>query len=567
MKEEILKQAIERLKDTKQEVIDKIDYYEEEIRRYKESNKEFDDVEINTDETEKMFRSMRASEVVKNDIKSLEEMILKQKNLVNQVLNYNLNFGDLDQFFKMVLEIDGFHEKDLYEFCNEISKTTLIKVPIKTSDISAFNQKRVAVIMKVDLMLQEKKSFGYTSVNKLALANEIKSMIRKFNMMPFYDKILNYLEANQKEVYKISEKNRIRTIEIRERELAKRKEEIDNNINELKRKIDECKKTLVSIGEIYDLYEEYAISKDQNTLVSLTEKLVDLVVISQRETKILKHEEKEKIDEPEEEKVEQKVEEKEEVKEVYTLDNDYFRRADTKHLICFLGEENDSIREDIIKHFDKSARKPVLSELYNLFNSLAGDADFIKDKGGNPHSGTSKNALTLLKKPFDFEYRRYGVRNDGFRIHAISRYSSLLKELGYGSGKIVFFGAIGVNDDKLKSDAYSRLGKRAIEERSDRGKTAKLRPNFDYIEHITRRYIPVKLLSDEDKSTINYIGFNGKTKGSIDTIIENKKYVLYDLLDEQSKKNVKDYLDEYFINQTTMLFDIIDDYKKGNTLD
>ena len=139
--------------------------------------------------------------------------------------------------------------------------------------------------------------------------------------------------------------------------------------------------------------------------------------------------------------------------------------------------------------------------------------------------------------------------------------------MGYGSGKIVFFGAIGVNDDKLKSDAYSRLGKRAIEERSDRGKTAKLRPNFDYIEHITRRYIPVKLLSDEDKSTINYIGFNGKTKGSIDTIIENKKYVLYDLLDEQSKKNVKDYLDEYFINQTTMLFDIIDDYKKGNTLD
>ena len=43
MKEEVLKQIIERLKDTKQEIIDKINSYEEQIKNYKESNKELND--------------------------------------------------------------------------------------------------------------------------------------------------------------------------------------------------------------------------------------------------------------------------------------------------------------------------------------------------------------------------------------------------------------------------------------------------------------------------------------------------------------------------------------------
>lgn len=573
MKEEVLKQIIERLKDTKKEIIDKINSYEEQIKNYKESNKELNDslsIEVYNEKTEKWTNSLKACKDVNETVERLEGMIKTQKELVDYLLKYNLTFGDLDNFFDLVLNIDGFNVQNYFNECCDLSKVTKVPFPYKASDLTNFNKARMAIIMKADYMVESQRNFiTHTHDEKLNTAKDLVQMINKAKMTSFFDKLIKYFSDNKRRIAAIAVENGEKIQEIRESEIKKRKDEIKSNIDELNRKIDECKKSLVSIGEIYSLYDKYKEDQDQNTLIKLTEELANLVAISQRESKILKHEEKEEVEEIEtkEEKPVEEVKKEEIIPEVRTLDNDYFRRKDTKHLICFLGDENDSIRDDIIKHFDNSARKPVLSELYSIFNSLALDTDYIKDKGGNPHSGSSKNALALLKSPFNFEYRRYGVRNDGFRIHAISRYSSLLEELGYGSGKIVFFGAVGLNDDKLKSDAYSRLGKRAIEERSNRGKVAKLRPNFDFIEHITRRYIPIKLLSEGDKSILNYIGFNGKTKGSIDTTIENKKYVLYDLLDEQSKKNVKDYLDEYFINQTTMLFDIINDYKKVDTLD
>lgn len=568
MKEEILEQAIARLKETKKEIIDRINSYEDELKRYRESNKELNDnlsVEVYNEKTEKWTNSLKACKNVKDIIQELDGQIKEQKNLVNNVINYNINFGDLDKFFDMVLEIDGYDVQNFYGDCTKISKATMIKFPFKASDISNFNTTRGIILMKADYIVSEKSIFGHANSNKALVAKEIQDMLRSSKMFNFYDTMIKYFSDNLKRVDLIAKENGQKIQEIRTAEINKRKEEIDTNIEELNRKIDECKKSLVSIGEIYKLYEKYNTDKDQSTLIRLADELSNLVVISQRETKIIKYEPTEKEEKEKEETTsleEKVVEEKPNV-----LDSDYFRRSDTKHLICFLGEENDSIKNDILKHFDNSARKPVLSELYNIFNSLAVENDYIKDKGGNPHSGSAKNALALLKSPFDFEYRRYGVRNDGFRIHAISRYSSLLKELGYGSGKIIFFGAIGVNDDKLKSDAYNRLGKRAIEERSYRGKTAKLRPNFDYIEHITRRYIPIKFLSEDDKVILNFGGFKGMTKGKIERSIEDCKYVLYDILDDDSKNNVKKYLDEYFINQTSMLFDIIENYKKEISLD
>ena len=59
--------------------------------------------------------------------------------------------------------------------------------------------------------------------------------------------------------------------------------------------------------------------------------------------------------------------------------------------------------------------------------------------------------------------------------------------MGYGSGNIIFFGSVGVNkDDKSKTEAYQRLGKRAVASISDMsGESSILMPSFDYIEHIT----------------------------------------------------------------------------------
>ena len=86
---------------------------------------------------------------------------------------------------------------------------------------------------------------------------------------------------------------------------------------------------------------------------------------------------------------------------------------------------------------------------------------------------------------------------------------------------------------------------------------------FDFIEHITRGYIPKKLFSDEDIKKSEKGMFLSKLKGNIDMSIEHGRFVLYDLLDDSTKSNVKKYLDDYFIKQTNMLFEIKDKYDKA----
>ncbi len=572
MKEEVLRQIIERLKDTKQEIIDRIHSYEEKIKRYKESNKELKDslsVEVYNEKTEKWTRSLNACKTVKEHIIHYEDIIKKQKDIVTQVLNYNLNFGDLDHFFDKVLDIDGFVVETWYGDCTDISKATMIKFPYKASDLTNFNNIRGIILMKADYIVQQNVFFGKNNPNKIGVAKEIIQMLKVSPIMSTFDGLLKYFSDNLKRVDEIAKENGEKIQEIREQEIAKRKDEIRKNIDEINRKIDECKKSLVSIGEVYKLYEQYNLSKDQDTLIKLTEELANLVVISQRESKILKHEDKEKSEEKEETPVEE-IKKEEVTTEVKSLDSDYFKRPDTVRIICFLGTEDDSIINDIENYFDKSIRHKVLERMDSIFNTLFQDKKHIARAGGDPDGTTSKKTLKLLDPPLDFTYRRYAEGGDKFRIHAIRRYSKILQDLGYGEGNIVFFGSVGPNKSiKEKRSTYDRLGRRAVEEIGSKGNITKLAPSFDYIEHITRGYIPISLLSENDIEKLKNYEFNKALPGNIEQTIDNNKYVLFESLDSTSKANVKKWLDDYFIEQTNKLFEIKDMYMKlkGASLD
>ena len=236
MRNDLLKEAIERLADTKQEIIDKIDSYEAEIRRYKESNKELEDnftIEVNNEKTEKWTKSLQAGKEVKETLEGLKEVFSRQREIVKTILEYNTNFGNLDQFFDLVLLIDGLDTQFLYETCCDTSKVTKIVFPYKASDITKFNEKRISVLMKVDLMLQEKAIYGHSISNKQSLALEVKGMLNSLKFIDFYDTFIEYFNSNLKEVDKIAKDNGKKLQEVRENEIAKRKEEINNNIREM----------------------------------------------------------------------------------------------------------------------------------------------------------------------------------------------------------------------------------------------------------------------------------------------------------------------------------------------
>ena len=133
------------------------------------------------------------------------------------------------------------------------------------------------------------------------------------------------------------------------------------------------------------------------------------------------------------------------------LDNiQYYLDGDIRNIICFLGNDNDSLDKDIDSHFSDNSSKPIiLRELNDIFNKLVFDSNYIQI-GGKPKYFTDDKVKAIQATPYKFNYKRFGVSKDQFRIHAIDRQSKLLQKLGYGSGHIIFFGAIGVNDDKEK---------------------------------------------------------------------------------------------------------------------
>ena len=360
---------------------------------------------------------------------------------------------------------------------------------------------------------------------------------------------------------------------IRKQEIENRKEEINSNIKELENKIEESKESLVSIERIYELYEEYNETQDRDLLIRLIGQLTDFAIIGQRESKLITYQPTEKEEKLEEKKPEETVKEVKEptitIAERKIDDPLYFKKPDTQNIICFLGKDNDDIFSDIIDHFDYSNRPYIISELISLFNILYNNADYENKTGGNPKYFSSSKVRSYREK-LGFNYKRFGVSQAQYRIHAITRDSKLLKDLGYGTGRITFFGALGVNDDKEKTGAYDRIARRGIQLLTN---PVKLQPNFDYIEHISNSYVPVELLSEADKNRLHYGMFNGMVKGT-DTkkAIENFKYMYYEILDDESKAKTKKWLDEYFMRQSEKLFEFINEYnanekKKKGTLD
>ena len=246
-------------------------------------------------------------------------------------------------------------------------------------------------------------------------------------------------------------------------------------------------------------------------------------------------------------------------------DPDYFKKPETQNIICFLGEDGDNIFEDLNDHFDNSNRSYILYELVSLFNILYKNKDYTGKTGGNPKYFSSPKVRAYLTR-LGFNYMRFGVGKAQYRIHAIYKDSELLKKIGYGTGRVVFFGALGVNDDNEKTGAYERIARRGI---LNTGNTVKLQPNFDYIYHIMDGYIPASFLSEADKQKGFMGDFTGVIKGTkTKKAIENLKYVHYDILDSISQANVKKYLDDYFEKQSEITFDTINEYKsrKKNTL-
>lgn len=577
-KELILVDAIRKLQEYK----DRTAYEIEQLEKKKQELTEVYDELLNEDPKDFENEEIRAlKEIIKNeestkdDTQELMDIFQEEMNFINSLLNYNLKLEGVDKFRMLIGKIKaletengaGVMSKSMFSEFQSMEEITGIPFPFSLKDIEKINKTYKEVEMGAVLIDPRgpSMSINLSEEQKMKQATQIKQ-----NLMPlynFYKQLIPYMKLLIVYTDETNEHRYERIEEIKRESVEQKRDGIKEIIDEIEEKIKEREKSLETTNNAFELYDTFKETGDQKTLLKLSSLLINSLVLSTRDAKLMTYTPTEKEKEVEEAP---KVEEKplEEIKPV-ELDNDYFRNKDTNYIVCFLGEEGDTINEDINNHFDKSKVKPVLSELFTLFTVLTTTNDYIKDKGGNPHEGSSKKALSLLRSPLDFAYKRFGVRNDKFRIHAISRNSSLLKELGFGSGNIIFFGAVGVNDDKEKSDAYNRVGKRAIDSLSKKNEAPKLRPNFDFIEHITRGYVPKKLFSEADLEKASRGDFNRRLKGNIEMSIEHGRFVLYSILDDTTKSNVKKWLEEYFIKQTTTLFEIKSRYEKvsGNTFD
>ena len=568
----LLDESITMLNEIKNKKKNEIEELKDNIKKLQDTYNELlneEPSDYSNDEIEALKEEISVNEGILDAADELFSIYDSEYAYIIDILNTNANLIGFDSFGIKVsklrvlgnIENGGIISGEIRHGFDNMSRVTGIKFPLSSKEIDILNDayKRVELGALMLSPVAPEMGIVLTTDKKREKVDKIKEDVKTLQnyyekMISFMNKVVEYIKNDTNDIKDNIELLKLRGINSGKQEILEAISEINDRINQL---LEDIK----SIDSVNELYEEYNNTSDRSILIKLTSKLKELEVLKSRDAKLIEYEPTEKDKIEEETPV---IEETplEGIKAV-ELDNDYFRNKDTNYIVCFLGEEGDTINEDINNHFDKSKVKPVLSELFTLFTVLTTTNDYIKDKGGNPHEGSAKKALALLNSPLDFAYKRFGVRNDNFRIHAITRNSSLLKELGFGSGNIIFFGAVGVNDDKEKSDAYNRLGTRAIDQLSNKNDVPKLRPNFDFIEHITRGYIPKKLFSDEDIKKSEKGMFLSKLKGNIDMSIEHGRFVLYDLLDDSTKSNVKKYLDDYFIKQTNMLFEIKDKYDKA----
>lgn len=504
-----------------------------------------------------------------------DEMKIVNRNIeiistVKEKVDYKIEVGNNISKFNIALGIYSGFENMVVDFL--VQNTDSFKKLITNTNAILDVRKNITLkeIDRLDDIFRSIRMLLESHVLKNKYDDKYKMRYLKEKVilaLPYYIKLDEFLD-NSLDLLYARKTVLIETEEKKTNELIEAREITEDDISSTAKE-EIITSRLNRIEELEKMILEYENNEDNELFVKLCNELSSLGIITLRNAKILTYEKEEKEEVEDENNIKEET-----IPEIIVneniLDGDYFRRSDTKHIICFLGDNGTEVMDDINRHFDGKSRKNVLAEMNNLFNTLYNteiDSDNYIETGGNPKYFTDPLASALISSPLNYSYRRYGVHKDQYRIHAITKHSDLLNELGYGKGNVIFFGAVGVNDQTKKSDAYHRIGSRAIESLSTTGGSCKLRNNFNYIEHIIKKQIPLTLLSDEDKSKIRKGQFNGKIKGTrISKSYEDMKYFYYDLLDVDSRANVKKYLDDYFIKQTNTMFEIMDNYVKKKEL-
>ena len=568
-----LLEALGKLEEYEDTINEEIKILEELKTKYQDSNKEVLDEkpeDYENDEILGIRATIKHRETTIGNINDLLKIFTNQLTQIGLVRNFSLGIRDITEFVKMASVVySGANViTDTYMQLQNLSKVSSVPLKFNVKDLDKIQKAKKNIMMamityepknpisKVDTTYEEKlKAINVTKKNLPPIEEYYKITI------PFLNDVIKYCESC------ISEMNEaIKDIQNEMHEL--RVKEVNHNLGVIDNKIKEREESLESSKVAKELYNEYKTTGDKETLVRLTCELTDLLVLNQRDSKLIMHEltkKEEKEEVLEEIPVVEEVKLPTEVTVKELKDPDYFKKPETQNIICFLGEDGDNIFEDLNDHFDNSNRSYILYELVSLFNILYKNKDYTGKTGGNPKYFSSPKVRAYLTR-LGFNYMRFGVGKAQYRIHAIYKDSELLKKIGYGTGRVVFFGALGVNDDNEKTGAYERIARRGI---LNTGNTVKLQPNFDYIYHIMDGYIPASFLSEADKQKGFMGDFTGVIKGTkTKKAIENLKYVHYDILDSISQANVKKYLDDYFEKQSEITFDTINEYKsrKKNTL-
>jgi hypothetical protein len=553
----ILAEAFKDLAAKRGRLETQIETLEEQKEQYMLSNSEFDIEEDNGPQFVSLEGALKMISLHNDSYmadEAREEYELKKKK-INGLLSLdpsNTNSDELSSYFAYLMpQISASDEYRKFERFARESKQKYVYGE------NAFYQYNQNLSEAFDISIRLHNNDYQAKEEKDTLTQKYKDSLKK--MLDFCDKNIKYLknaaEIMLKNKDRVSSKNTIPTVNPIER----RREEIKGHLSEINTKIASNQQSLDTIDQIYELRDDFRKTKDPAKFTDMIGKMKSLGVISTRNAKKLTYVKSEKIDdtvELSEEKTEKpviSVQPKE-------LDSDYFRRPDTECIICFLG---DSFLKDIAG-YDNSNIMTVLRATTDLFEKVYADNNFKFDATGVPNLGPGKEVKRLVTAPYNFDYKRQGDSRDKYRIHAFKRHSNLLEELHYGKGNIIFFGALAPTDDKDNVKLFDVVGGRCIGKLPDNGNSAILKPCFDYIEHITRGYIPVSLLSFSDKVKLKSGKFTMQNAS-----IENNKYISFDNVDENTKNNVKNWLDDYFIEQTNTLFEIKDMYamKKGNTLD
>lgn len=571
-----LLEALKKLEEYETYVNQEIELLEKVRDSYKDSNEEIlneDPEDYENEEIDRIRETIASRKKTIVNIKELLKIFDHQQIQIDAAKGFNYSINDPAEFSKIASIIYAGAEviSGTYLELQNLSKVSAVPLKFSAKDLDKIDKARKNIMMAM-ITIEARNPFAkkdMTLEDKIKAIKETKQNLPPIESFykiarPFIEKVEVYCENC------IDEMNEaIKDIQNEMHDL--RIKEVNGNLAKFEESINARKESLETSKEVKELYEEYKTTNDKDILLKLVNQLTDLLILSQRDFKLIIHE-LNKADKEEEVIKEVKAEVIEEPKvltEVITkelVDPDYYKKSDSQNIICFLGEEGDDIFTDLNDHFDNSNRTYVLSELVGLFNVLYKNRDYTAKTGGNPKYFSSSKVRAYLTR-LGFNYLRFGVSKAQYRIHAIYKDSELLKKLGYGTGRVVFFGALGVNDDNEKTGAYERIARRGIQ---NTGNTVKLQPNFDYINHIMDGYVPASFLSMADKQKGFMGDFTGVIKGTkIKKAIENLKYINYDILDNETKANVKEFLDSYFEKQSEEMFATINEYKtrKRNSLD